>query len=138
MKTVLPGFAAAFLLALVPVDEVRSEEVRSDDPPAFMKETLPEGAVGPAWEQFQAVMNDGELDPKTKELIALAVSAQVPCDYCIHYHTRAAEAHGASDEQIKEALAAAALVRHWSTTLNGSEYDMNKWRQEVDAMFTSD
>jgi AhpD family alkylhydroperoxidase len=133
MKTVLPGIAAAFCLAFLPVDSVRS-----DDPPPFMKETLPKQAVQPAWEQFQAIMNDGALDLKTKELIALAVSAQVPCEYCIYYHTRAASEQGASDEQIKEALAAAALVRHWSTKLNGSQYDMNQWRREVDAMFASD
>jgi AhpD family alkylhydroperoxidase len=133
MKTLFPGVTAAFLLALVPVDAVRSDEA-----PAFMKETLPQQAVAPAWAHFQAIMSDGALDPKTKELIALAVSAQVPCEYCIHYHTRAAKEHGASGEQIKEALAAAALVRHWSTKLNGSQYDMNQWRREVDAMFAGD
>jgi alkylhydroperoxidase/carboxymuconolactone decarboxylase family protein YurZ len=30
-------------------------------------------------EQFQAIMSDAALDAKTKELVALAVSAQVPC-----------------------------------------------------------
>jgi hypothetical protein len=30
-------------------------------------------------EQFQAIMSDAALDTKTKELAALAVSAQVPC-----------------------------------------------------------
>jgi AhpD family alkylhydroperoxidase len=130
MKTLLMGTAAAFILALAPVDGVRSDEA-----PAFMKETLPKEAVKPALEQFQAIMSDAALDAKTKELVALAVSAQVPCEYCVYYHTRAAEAQGASDAQIKEALAAAALVRHWSTVLNGSQYDSSQWRREVDAMF---
>lgn len=130
MKTLLMGAATVFILALAPVDGVRS-----DDAPAFMKETLPKQAVEPALEQFQAIMSDAALDAKTKELVALAVSAQVPCDYCVYYHTRAAAAHGASDAQIKEALAAAALVRHWSTVLNGSQYDSSQWRREVDAMF---
>jgi AhpD family alkylhydroperoxidase len=133
MKTLLMGTATAFILAIAPVDGVRSDEA-----PAFMKETLPQQVVEPAFEQYQAIMSDAALDAKTKELVALAVSAQVPCEYCVFYHTRAAAAHGASDAQIKEALAAAALVRHWSTVLNGSQYDSSQWRREVNAMFADD
>lgn len=60
----------------------------------------------------------------------------MPCDYCVYYHTRAAKAHGASEAEIKEAIASAALVRKWSTMLQGSGYGMEEWRQEVDAMFS--
>jgi alkylhydroperoxidase/carboxymuconolactone decarboxylase family protein YurZ len=43
---------------------------------------------------------------------------------------------GATDAQIKEAIAAAALVRKWSTVLNGTDYDMAKFKKEVDSVFT--
>lgn len=63
------------------------------------------------------------------------MAAQIPCEHCIYCHTQAAKQHGATEEQIKEALASGALVRKWSLMLNGSQYDMKTWRQQVDAMF---
>lgn len=106
------------------------------DAPQFMQQTWPEAGLAPAWQEFQSVFDpDGALDGMTKELIGLAVSAQVPCDYCVYYHTEAAKQHGATDEQIAEALASAALVRKWSTALQGSQYDEDTWREQVDAMF---
>lgn len=110
----------------------------SQDAPRFMQETWPEQGVDAAWQEFQAVMNpDGALDGKTKELIGLAVAAQIPCDYCVYFHRKAAEQQGATEEEVKEALASAALVRKWSTMLQGSQYDQGEWRAEVDAMFTA-
>jgi len=38
----------------------------------------------------------GALDPKTKDLMALAIGIAVHCDGCVAYHTRAAHQHGAS------------------------------------------
>jgi len=128
---VLTAAAMALAIAMVPASALHAQE-----PPAFIKNTFPEQGVSAAWEEFQAVMGpDTALAPKTKELIALAVAAQVPCDYCVYYHTQAAKAQGASQAEIKEALASSALVRQWSTMLNGSEYDEQAWREEVDAMF---
>jgi AhpD family alkylhydroperoxidase len=63
----------------------------------------------------------GALDGKTKQLIGLAVAAQIPCSYCVYAHTKAAKAAGATDAEIKEAIATAALVRFNSTMLNGSD-----------------
>ncbi len=109
-----------------------------EGPPAFIENTFPAQGIDSAWEAYQSVFLHGEgaLDTRTKELIALTISAQVPCDYCVYYHTRASKALGATDAQIKEALAAAALVRKWSTILNGSQYDQAQWRREVDALFS--
>ena len=86
-----------------------------------MKQTLPDQLLKLHWDENQAVMNPtGALDGKTKQLIALAVSAQIPCAYCVYATTKAAKAAGATDAQIKEAIATAALVRFNSTVLNGS------------------
>lgn len=124
--------AIATLIATVPV--------YSAEPPGFMQDTFPSQGIDAAWDSYQAVFLDPEsaLDPKTKELIALAVSAQIPCDYCVYYHTKAAKAHGAEEAELREALAANALIRKWSTLLNGSMYDRDQWHQEVDAMFSVD
>jgi AhpD family alkylhydroperoxidase len=68
---------------------------------------------------------------KYKELIALGVAAQVPCQYRVYAHTLLAKKHGATDAEIKEAIAAAALVRQWSTVLNGSAYNMKEFKAEM-------
>jgi AhpD family alkylhydroperoxidase len=50
------------------------------------------------------------LDPKIRELIALAVAVSLRCDGCITVHTDAAIKHGASREEIAEALGVAVSV----------------------------
>lgn len=49
----------------------------------------------------------GHLDAKTHELIALAVAVTTRCDGCIAVHVKAAVKHGATREQITEALSVA-------------------------------
>jgi len=101
--------------------------------PAFMRK-FPEAGIAAAWREFKAVqLNPATpLDGKSKELIGLAVASQIPCTYCIAFHTEAAKLHGASQQEIKEAIAMAALTRHWSTVLNGSLVDEDQFRKEVD------
>jgi AhpD family alkylhydroperoxidase len=49
----------------------------------------------------------GHLDAKTHELIALAVAVTTRCDGCITVHTGEALKHGATREEIAEALGVA-------------------------------
>ena len=50
----------------------------------------------------KAATAQGALDPKTKELIALAIGIAVRCDGCIAFHAKAARQHGATREEIME------------------------------------
>ena len=50
------------------------------------------------------------LGAKTRELIALAVAVTVRCDGCIATHAEAALKHGATREEIAEALGVAIAV----------------------------
>ena len=102
------------------------------DPPQFMQETYPEQALKGAWEEYQAVWSpDGAIPTKMKQLIALGVAAQIPCEYCVYAHTMKAKQAGATDDEIKEAIAVAAMTRKWSTVLNGSAYDMEKFKAQL-------
>ena len=47
-------------------------------------------------------MAEGALDPKTKELIAIAVSVAARCDDRIGFHVKAAVDRGATREEILE------------------------------------
>ncbi|HEX2017779.1 MAG TPA: carboxymuconolactone decarboxylase family protein [Aurantimonas sp.] len=63
------------------------------------------------WEEVKAVMAaPGALDPLTRELLYIAVSATSGCSYCVHSHTAAARAKGMSDAQYGELLAVIGLA----------------------------
>lgn len=59
----------------------------------------------------QIVFADGALPAKAKQLIAVAVAHVTQCPYCIHGHTRSAIQHGATAEEIMEAIWVAAEMR---------------------------
>ncbi len=101
--------------------------------PGFLK-AYPEGSIAGAWREFRDLqMNPATAVPnKYKELIGLAVAAQIPCTYCIEAHTEFAKANGATDQEVSEAVAVSALARHWSTYLNGSPQDFAAFKGEVD------
>jgi AhpD family alkylhydroperoxidase len=95
---------------------------------------FPEEGIAGAWQEMKSVqLNPAtKLDGKTKELIGLSVAAQIPCSYCIYFHTKAAKLNGATDEEIREAVAMAAITRHWSTVLNGMQIDSASFKTETD------
>lgn len=105
------------------------------EPPKFYKDTYPDHALKSRLQAEEVLKGKGaELDAKTRELIALGVSAQIPCEYCVYAHNKNARAAGATEAEIREAVATAAHVRHWSTVLNGMGYDFDMFKQEVDKM----
>jgi AhpD family alkylhydroperoxidase len=103
--------------------------------PGFFR-AFPESGIAGAWAEFKSVQLNPrtKLDGKTKELIGLAVAAQVPCQYCIYFHTAAAKANGATDQEVGEAVAMAAIVRHWSTVLNGMQVDLVAFKRDTDTV----
>jgi AhpD family alkylhydroperoxidase len=100
--------------------------------PSFFR-AFPEEAIAPAWDEFKGVQLNPQsaIPPKYKELIGLAVSAQIPCRYCVYFHTKAAGLGGATERETKEAVVMAAIVRQWSTVLNGMQTDETKFRAEL-------
>ena len=52
------------------------------------------------WHKVKRVMMEGELSRKTKEAIALLVSKDNGCKYCVAAHSGALKAIGVSDEEI--------------------------------------
>ncbi len=59
----------------------------------------------------RSVFAEGALPAKTKQLIAVAVAHVTQCPYCIRGHTSAALQHGATAEEIMEAIWVAAEMR---------------------------
>ena len=124
---------ATLALSILPVGG-SIQTATAQDAPNFFKAVAPPDSLGPAMQEYGAVYGPKALDAKTKELIGLGVAAQIPCTYCVYAHTMAAKRLGATDDQIKEAVAAAALTRKWSTELNGNMYDFDAFKKEMDAI----
>jgi AhpD family alkylhydroperoxidase len=59
----------------------------------------------------KVVFEDRALSAKTKQIIAVAVAHVTQCPYCIRGHTKAALHHGASEEELIEAIWVAAEMR---------------------------
>ena len=110
----------------------------AQEPPAFYKDTYPDHALESRL-AAEAVLsgNEAKLDAKTRELIALGVAAQIPCVYCVYFHDKSARLNGASEAEVREAVATAAHVRHWSTVLNGMAYDFDAFKAEVDKILAT-
>jgi AhpD family alkylhydroperoxidase len=100
--------------------------------PAFVQQT-PDLLLPGAWKELVTLEMSmtTALSCETKELIGLAVAAQVPCKYCVYGHTEFAKLSGADSAEISEALAMAALTRHWSTFFNGMQLDEAQFKAEI-------
>jgi len=61
------------------------------------------------------------LDPKTKELMALAIGIAVHCDGCVAYHTRAAHRHRATREEVAETVALALYMGGGPAAVYGAD-----------------
>ena len=101
--------------------------------PAMMK-AYPDHWRAGAWEWFKATQGPGAIPSKYGELMSLAVASQIPCAYCVYAHTTTAKMLGATDAEIREAVAKAAETRHWSTILNGNDVPLDDFKKEWDGI----
>jgi AhpD family alkylhydroperoxidase len=67
----------------------------------------------------EAVGRAARLDPRSREMIALAVSATNGCPYCINSHTAALQKLGMDDETLGEVLAIVGLFNMTNALANG-------------------
>ena len=114
---------------------------KSGDAKAIQKqEQLEKGFGGKLPQVFQAMGRSGDflgaalqmagaagsnLDPKTKELIAIAVSAANGCDYCVSAHIASAKGVGVTDEEISGAIEVAAALSAFNTFNKAAGLDID-------------
>lgn len=132
---------SALLATNAIAEEKSAADIRAEAVDAFGVslpeiENYPDSMVVGAWGWMNDVEDgNGAIDQKTMQLIALAVAAQIPCQYCTHYHRAAALSFGASEQEIAEAAAIAGYVRNWSTVLYGTGTDVDEYKQLIDGLF---
>lgn len=81
------------------------------------------------WTRLKAIMHpeacgrESKLDPLTRELIALAVSAANGCAYCINSHTAAARKLGLGVEALGEVMAVVGLFSTTNALADGYQVE---------------
>jgi len=79
------------------------------------------------WASIKQVMIEpGELDPLTKELVYIAVSTANSCSYCVHSHTAAARTKGLTDKQYAEFLAVIGMAAETNTMANSLQIPIDR------------
>lgn len=74
-----------------------------------LKHSMPE--IAESYHSFTgACFQEGELDEKTKQLIALGIGLFANNELCTFYHMEEARSKGATDAQIMEAVAVASAA----------------------------
>lgn len=81
----------------------------ANDPPTLRR----------TWASIKEVMMAGALDPLTKELVYLAVSASNGCQYCTASHAAAAKKAGMTREMLGELLAVVGMANETNALANG-------------------
>jgi len=96
---------------------------------------IPEADVETEWPYFERyTVGESEIPPKYRELVGLAVAANIKCPYCVHFHRNAAQLHGATDAELEEVQSLASFTTRYSTMLHASEYDIEQFKVEMAQM----
>ena len=77
------------------------------------------------WASIKEIMKPGALDPLTKEMIYVAVSATNQCGYCIASHTAGARKAGMSDEMFAELMAVVGMANETNRLASGYQVEID-------------
>ena len=78
------------------------------------------------WESVKQIMGPGSLDPLTKEMIYVAVSATNQCGYCIASHTASARKAGMSDAMFAELMAVVGMANETNRLASGYQVEVDE------------
>ncbi len=78
------------------------------------------------WESVKQIMGAGALEPLTKEMIYVAVSATNQCGYCIASHTAAARKAGMTDAMFAELMAVVGMANETNRLASGYQVEIDE------------
>jgi AhpD family alkylhydroperoxidase len=98
--------------------------------PGFMK-ALPQNVLIHEWPMWKKYTLEESLIPeKYRELMGLAVAANIKCPYCLFFHHAMAKMAGATDEEIAETGFLASQTSRWSVFLHAQRYELATLMEE--------
>ena len=78
------------------------------------------------WHSVKEIMAPGALDPLTKEMLYVAVSATNQCAYCIASHTAGARKAGMTDEMFAELMAVVGMANETNRLASGYQVEIDE------------
>ena len=124
-------FLLIAVLAIVNIGAIAQDtkrEVKTANPFIQMHPEIIQPAVEAYYKEVEEKVFNGAIPLKYAQLMALSASVAMKCEYCIPAHTSFAKAAGATDEEIKVAVAIAGDVSLNSAMLYGNQFDMRYFK----------
>jgi AhpD family alkylhydroperoxidase len=78
------------------------------------------------WDSVKQIMAPGALDPLTKEMIYVAISATTLCAYCIASHTAAARKAGMTEAMFAELMAVVGMANETNRLASGYQVEIDE------------
>ena len=125
MKALLVAILACFGVNALADDHMR--DVKTANPFIEMHPKAVQPAADAYYKAVEEKVFNGAIPLKYAQLAALSASVAMKCEYCIPAHTSFAIAAGATEEEIKTAVAIAADVALNSSMLYGTQFDMDEF-----------
>ena len=124
MKVLLVAMLACFGVSALADDDIR--DVKTANPFIEMHPKAVQPAADAYYKAVEEKVFNGAIPLKYAQLVALSASVAMKCEYCVPAHTSFAIAAGATEEEIKTAVAIAADVALNSSMLYGTQFDMEE------------
>ena len=125
MKVILFAMLACFGVNALADDHMR--DLKTANPFIELHPKAVQPAADAYYKAVQEKVFNGAIPLKYAQLVALSASVAMKCEYCVPAHTSFAIAAGATEEEIKTAVAIAADVALNSSMLYGTQFDMEEF-----------
>ena len=99
--------------------------------PGFMK-GLPQDVLVHDWPLMKKyTLGESKIPAKQRELLGLAVAANIKCPYCQLFHKSVAQMYGATPDEFAEIAFLASYTSRWSSMIHAQHYDYDTFAKET-------
>jgi AhpD family alkylhydroperoxidase len=99
--------------------------------PGFLK-ALPQDVLIHDWPLMKKyTLGESKIPAKYRELMGLAVAANIKCPYCQLFHKSVAQMLGATPEEFAETAFLASYTSRWSAMIHAQNYSYDTFAKET-------
>ena len=100
--------------------------------PGFMK-GLPQDVLVHDWPLMKRyTLGESKIPAKYRELLGLAVAANIKCPYCQLFHKSVAQMYGATPQEFAEIAFLASYTSRWSSMIHAQNYPYQTFANETE------
>lgn len=95
--------------------------------------TIPDDDTVTEWPYLRKyTLEETEIPAKYRELMGLAVAANIRCPYCTAFHTEAAKMHGATEDELRETYSLASFTTRYSAMMHAQQYPIEQFKDDLE------